>query len=110
MFNLSQGVVFLTMFSQSRPVMSDDLLHFDVIVFKEMVRARLQKAKGMLETDKENIKEKVKLVRLMKVKVIVKVGVMAQRFRVTEMDQMEMVRRRKNKYGQHISPLLVIMV
>ena len=80
--------------SQSRPVMSNELLHFAVVVLKEMVRVRLQKAKGTLETDKENIKEKVKLVRLMKVKVIVKVGVLAQRLRVTEMDKMVMVRRK----------------
>ena len=59
-----------------------------------MVRARPQKAKAMLETGKENIKEKVKLVRVMKVKVIVKVGVLAQRLRVTEMDETAMVNSR----------------
>ena len=59
-----------------------------------MVRVRLQKVKGTLETDKENIKEKVKLVRLMKVKVIVKVDVMAQKLRVTEMDETAMVNSR----------------
>ena len=91
------------MFSQSRPVMSDELLHFDMVLLKEMIRVRLQKAKGTLETDKENIKEKVKLVRLMKVKFIVKVGVMAQRLRVTEMDKMAMVRSRNHARPKSVS-------
>ena len=63
---------------------------------------RLEKAKGMLETDKKNIKEKVKLVRLMKVKFIAKVGVMAQRLRVTEMDETAMVNS-KNILGESFS-------
>ena len=74
-----------------------------------MVRALPQKAKAMLETDKENIKEKVKLVRLMKVKSIVKVGVMAQRLRVTEMDKMAMVRSR-NHARPKVSAFISLLV